>query len=540
MPAIAMAAAHTTTLRVGALVFDNDYKHPAILAKEVATIDLLCATAGSSSASARAGCGPTTTRSACPTTRPAVRVDRFEEALHVIKQCFAGEHVHASRRALPHHRLRGVAEAGAAAAARRSSIGGGGKRVLRSPAREADIVGINPNLRAGAIGLDAAKDSLAEQTDQKVEWIREAAGARIDDIEIQMRFFITAVTDDRMELAEALAPGFGVSPEEALEVGLALRRHRGRDLRAARTAAASGGVSLRRGRRRQRRRVRAGRRAPRGNLTGGSRASRLAREMHDPGLQSLRRAARVAIVVPVLFAIFLNGYDNPVAALFAGFGSFAFLGFADFGGPPLAPAPTERSSRLARCWSSSARSSATKRSSPRWSALRWRPLSGSQGSSAVTSARRSAHSSSRTCSRPRSPAGRRDPRPPARLAGRGRGLDRRRAGALAPAGAVADPGGGGRCGRRRRRRGGDHDRAEDDQHRANRDERSVGAGARERQGPEVREPEERERAEAGEERGDRIVVAVQEDREQDRDDDGHSGRSSERLQSRVVHLASEP
>ena len=60
--------------------------------------------------------------------------------------------------------------------------------------------------------------------------------------------------------------------------------------------------------------------------------------MHDPGLQSLRRAARVALVVPVLFAIFLNGFDNPVAALFAGFGSFAFPGFADFGGPPPARA----------------------------------------------------------------------------------------------------------------------------------------------------------------------------------------------------------
>jgi alkanesulfonate monooxygenase SsuD/methylene tetrahydromethanopterin reductase-like flavin-dependent oxidoreductase (luciferase family) len=41
MPAIAMAAAHTTTLRIGSLVFDNDYKHPAILAKEAATIDFL-------------------------------------------------------------------------------------------------------------------------------------------------------------------------------------------------------------------------------------------------------------------------------------------------------------------------------------------------------------------------------------------------------------------------------------------------------------------------------------------------------------------
>jgi hypothetical protein len=60
------------------------------------------------------------------------------------------------------------------------------------------------------------------------------------------------------------------------------------------------------------------------------------RAMHDPGLQSLRRGARVALVVPVAFAFFLNGIDNPIAALFAGFGSFALLGFADFGGPPRA------------------------------------------------------------------------------------------------------------------------------------------------------------------------------------------------------------
>ena len=54
--------------------------------------------------------------------------------------------------------------------------------------------------------------------------------------------------------------------------------------------------------------------------------------MRDPGLQSLRRAMRVAIVVPGIFAFFLNGMDDSVAALFAAFGSFALLGFADFGG----------------------------------------------------------------------------------------------------------------------------------------------------------------------------------------------------------------
>src|SRR5438067_647493 len=64
--------------------------------------------------------------------------------------------------------------------------------------------------------------ALVFDNDHKIGWIRDAAGARLDDIEIQMRFFICKVTDDRMKLAKAMAPGFGVSPEEALESGAAL------------------------------------------------------------------------------------------------------------------------------------------------------------------------------------------------------------------------------------------------------------------------------------------------------------------------------
>src|SRR5471032_2178722 len=69
MPAIAMAAAHSSTLKIGALVFDNDYKHPAILAKEAATIDLL--TDGRLELGIGAGWMRTdTTSSAFRTTRP--------------------------------------------------------------------------------------------------------------------------------------------------------------------------------------------------------------------------------------------------------------------------------------------------------------------------------------------------------------------------------------------------------------------------------------------------------------------------------------
>src|SRR5207249_289495 len=83
---------------------------------------------------------------------------------------------------------------------------------------EADIVGINPNLRAGTIGQDAAQDALAARVDEKVAWLKDAAGDRFDDIELNMLVFVGIVTDDRQGLANAMAPGFGVAPEDTLDI----------------------------------------------------------------------------------------------------------------------------------------------------------------------------------------------------------------------------------------------------------------------------------------------------------------------------------
>jgi probable F420-dependent oxidoreductase len=217
LPAIAMAAAYTSTLRVGSLVFDNDYKHPAILAKEIATIDALCG------GRVEFGLGAGWMRSdydalGLPYDPPAVRVDRFEEALQIVKGCFTGEKfTHRGE----HYRVTDYASY--PVPAQRPGppivIGGGGKRVLSLAAQHADIVGINPNLRDGEINAASAADSLAEQTDKKIQWVRDAAGARLDDLEIQMRFFVTRVTEDRAGMANAIAPMFGVEPDAALESG---------------------------------------------------------------------------------------------------------------------------------------------------------------------------------------------------------------------------------------------------------------------------------------------------------------------------------
>ena len=220
-PMIGMAAvaSATSTLRVGALVFDNDYKHPAILAKEVATIDVL--SGGRTELGIGAGWMEVDyTALGLPYDRPGVRIARLEEALQVIKGCygpdafsFSGEHYTVTEyQSIPKP----------AQAKIPILIGGGGPRVLRLAGREADIVGINPNLKAGAVTADAVTDSLAAMTDQKVEWIKEGAGSRFDDLELQIRYFLASITEDRNSFAAAVAPGFGISAEDALEAGLAL------------------------------------------------------------------------------------------------------------------------------------------------------------------------------------------------------------------------------------------------------------------------------------------------------------------------------
>jgi probable F420-dependent oxidoreductase len=212
-----VAAEATKTLRVGALVFDNDYKHPAILAKELATLDRL------SDGRVELGIGAGWMKVdydalGLPYDRAGVRVDRLEEGLAVIKGCwgpkpfsFSGEHYTITD-------YDGIPKPTQQPPP--ILVGGGGPRVLRLAGREADIVGINPNLRAGAITNDAAADSLADRIDEKVGWIKEGAGSRFGDLELQIRYFFAAITDDRKALAEAAAPGFDMTPEDALEAGI--------------------------------------------------------------------------------------------------------------------------------------------------------------------------------------------------------------------------------------------------------------------------------------------------------------------------------
>jgi probable F420-dependent oxidoreductase len=152
---------------------------------------------------------------------PGTRIERLEEALAVVKGSwgpgpfdFAGEH----------YTITAYEGLPKPVQSPRPPIlvGGGGPRLLRLAGREADIVGINPNLRAGAIGADTLQDAKADVTAQKIGWVREGAGDRFDDLELQIRYFISSITDDPRKLGDAIAPGLGMTTDELLTSGTAL------------------------------------------------------------------------------------------------------------------------------------------------------------------------------------------------------------------------------------------------------------------------------------------------------------------------------
>jgi len=211
IPALMAAADATTELRVGALVFDNDYKHPVVLAKELATVDRL--SGGRVEVGLGAGwMASDYEQSGISMDPPGTRVTRMEEGIAVLKGCFGpGPFSYEGE----HYRISGYDGLPKPVQSPPPLlIGGGSPRVLGIAAREADIVGINPSIHSGQVDAAAAQDGAAARTDEKVRWIREAAGNRYADLELNMLQFAGIVTDDRAGTAEMMAPLFGLPPAE--------------------------------------------------------------------------------------------------------------------------------------------------------------------------------------------------------------------------------------------------------------------------------------------------------------------------------------
>lgn len=212
IPALQAAAHATTMIRLGSFVFDNDYRHPAVLQREVATLDLLTdgrVEFGIGSGGDR----PEYEQAGIAFDPPDVRVARLQEALAVIKGLFRStpsEPFSYSGAFYQIHALTG----GPAPVQKPHPpllIGGGGKRLLTLAAREADIVGLafwrHPDSSPNITSVSA--DATAKQ----IGWIREAAGERFEQLELNMLVQRVEVTDDRLEAVETLAKEWGLAPE---------------------------------------------------------------------------------------------------------------------------------------------------------------------------------------------------------------------------------------------------------------------------------------------------------------------------------------
>jgi len=213
VPALLAAAWATSRLRVTCTVFDNDFRHPAALAKEIATADML--SGGRFEFGIGAGWNkPSYERAGVPFDSPGVRVARLEEAVRIIKGLwedgpltFVGNHYvitdydgQPKPLQRPHPPI---------------FIGGGGKRLLSFAAREADIVGIVPRAKPAGDGLDRAEETDACVA-QKVSWLREAAAHRFDRLELALLISAVVVTDDRQAAAGRIAAQTSRTVDEVL------------------------------------------------------------------------------------------------------------------------------------------------------------------------------------------------------------------------------------------------------------------------------------------------------------------------------------
>ena len=214
VPTIAMALEQTDTLRVGCRVFCNDYRHPVILAKEAATMDYL------SGGRLEFGLGAGWIKAEYEAAGFAFdefpqRFERFAESVHAYKAFMSGEPLE-----LDGQSIRWSGFSGTPTPAQSPypplMIGGGSKKILEFAGAEADIVSLNFNNRAGMLGPDGMSSGLAAATAKKIDWVRNGAGARFDDIELEIGAYNTIITDHPEPTAEAIGQALGMSTEDIL------------------------------------------------------------------------------------------------------------------------------------------------------------------------------------------------------------------------------------------------------------------------------------------------------------------------------------
>lgn len=204
-----------TNLRVSSMVIANDYRHPVMLAKDAATIDVL------SEGRFELGIGSGWIKAQYESAgirydRGGIRLRRLEEAIAVIKGCWTGEPFTFTG---DHYEVDLI---GSPVPVQRPHppilLGGAGRKMLQLGGREADIVGIT--LTAGLEGFDAFSIAMATSGDRvadQLSWVREGAGDRFSEIELSVMAHHLMATEAVGETARDIATESGATTEQVLD-----------------------------------------------------------------------------------------------------------------------------------------------------------------------------------------------------------------------------------------------------------------------------------------------------------------------------------
>jgi probable F420-dependent oxidoreductase len=198
----AMAAA-TSHIRIATAVLNQDLRHPAVLAKEVATLDVLCG--GRLELGLGAGWVQADyDQSGIPFDSAAERIERLEENIDILKRLFSDDQCNFAGRHYSVTGLEGTPKP-VQAGGPPIMIGGGGRKILSMAARRADIIQVlGASFGTKGAVVDDLSSFRVEAFEQRLAWIAAAAGDRFSGIELSLMLVFVAITDD----AEKTAKGF--------------------------------------------------------------------------------------------------------------------------------------------------------------------------------------------------------------------------------------------------------------------------------------------------------------------------------------------
>lgn len=213
MPALAVAASVTTSLHVGTYVFCNGYRHPVLLAREAATLDIL------SNGRFELGLGTGVSsvefeQMGIPYAGAGTRLGQLAETVQLLKQLFTQETVNFSGKYYSVTGLKGNIKP-VQQPHMPILIAGAGERMLKLAAREANIIAIGSKISAhGADPTDATLD-------QKIAWIQEAAEERFADLELSQTIFDMEITDSGTPLSSQAGGWFAPKRPFSIEQAIA-------------------------------------------------------------------------------------------------------------------------------------------------------------------------------------------------------------------------------------------------------------------------------------------------------------------------------